>query len=50
MKDKVIEVIEDLKAKGYFKEHNGVIRRYNKFYNSFEQLNTQQMEVCQVEM
>ena len=40
MKDKIIEVIEDLKAKGYFKEDNGVIRRYNKFYNSFEQFTT----------
>lgn len=44
MKDKIIEVIEDLKAKGYFKEDNGVIRRYNKFYNSFEQLNRQQLQ------
>ena len=44
MKDKVIEVIEDLKAKGYFKEDNGIIRRYNKSYNAFDQLTTQDLQ------
>ena len=44
MKDKVIEVIEDLKAKGYFKEDNGIKRRYNKSYNAFDQLTTQDLQ------